>query len=114
MNLNLTLTLVQSPAERWAPGCVNATGKAKQKWQATAAKKFTKPWDRLLANACKTFCKLYRVLLHQKTRQVHRHSSLHTHFRAKFGHENEGLGTQKSLLAGGNGLTFDARYLLDF
>ena len=46
--------------------------------------------------------------------ELHRHSSLHTHFSAKFGHENEGLGTQKSLLAGGNGLTFDARYLLDF
>ena len=45
---------------------------------------------------------------------VHRHSSLHTHFRAKFGHEKEVLGTQKSLLAGGNRLTFDARYLLDF
>ena len=44
---------------------------------------------------------------------LHRHSSLHTHFRVKFGHEKEVLGTQKSLLAGRNGLTFDAKYLLD-
>lgn len=35
-------------------------------------------------------------------------------FRAKFGHENEVLRAKKSLAAGGNGLTFGARSLLDF
>ena len=42
------------------------------------------------------------------------HFYLHSNFNPKFGHENEVLGTQKYLVAGGNGLTFDARYLLDF
>ena len=46
--------------------------------------------------------------------KLHRHSSLHSHFRPKFGHEKEVLGTQKSLAAGRNGQVFDARYLLDF
>ena len=45
---------------------------------------------------------------------VHRHSDLHPRFRARFGHEEEVLGTQKSLEAGGNGLTFDASCLSDF
>ena len=46
--------------------------------------------------------------------KLHRHSYLHSNFKPKLGHEKEVLGTQKSLVAGGNGLTFDARYLLDF
>ena len=33
-------------------GCVNAAGKARQKWQATAEMKFTKPGARLLAEPC--------------------------------------------------------------
>ena len=44
----------------------------------------------------------------------YRHSYLHSNFNPKFGHEREVLGAQKYLVAGGNGLTFDARYLLDF
>ena len=43
---------IQGSAKRWAPGCVNAAGKARQKWQATAATKFTKPGDSLLAVPC--------------------------------------------------------------
>ena len=50
----------------------------------------------------------------QRVLKLHRHYSLHSHFRPKFGHEKEVLGTQKSLVAGGNGQAFDARYLLDF
>ena len=45
---------------------------------------------------------------------IHRHSYLHSNFEPKFGHEKEVLGTQKSLVAAGNGQAFDARYLLDF
>ena len=45
---------------------------------------------------------------------VHRHSSLHSHFRAKFGHEKVVLGTPIYLAAGGNMIAFDARCLLDF
>ena len=45
---------------------------------------------------------------------IHRHSNLHPHFRPQFGHDKEVLGTQKSLAAGGNRLTFDARRLLYF
>ena len=34
------------------PGFVNASGKARQKWEATAGTKFTKPGVRLLAECC--------------------------------------------------------------
>ena len=44
---------IQSSAERWLPGCVNAAGKARQKRYARAVTKFTKPGDRLLAEPCK-------------------------------------------------------------
>ena len=44
---------VQDSADRWAPGCVNAAGKARQTWLATAATKLTKPEDRLIADPCK-------------------------------------------------------------
>ena len=37
----------QGSAKRWTPGCVNAAGKARQKWQARAGTKFTKPGDGL-------------------------------------------------------------------
>ena len=37
------LACLQGSAKRWSPGCVNAAGKARQKWQATAATIFTKP-----------------------------------------------------------------------
>ena len=40
---------LQGSAMRWSPGCVNAADKARQKWQAWAGTKFTKPGDRLLA-----------------------------------------------------------------
>ena len=39
-------------AKRWAPGCVNATGKAMQKWKARAKTKFTKPEALLLSELC--------------------------------------------------------------
>ena len=55
------------------------------------------------------------ALMHKVTAfPLHRHSSLHSHFRAKFGHEKEVLGTPKCLVAGGNMIAFDARYFLDF
>ena len=44
---------VQGLAKRWSPGCVNAAGKARQKWEATAANKFTKPGHSLLAEPCR-------------------------------------------------------------
>ena len=40
---------IQGSAKRWTPGCVNAAGEARQKWQATAGTKVTKPGDRLSA-----------------------------------------------------------------
>ena len=43
---------MQGSAKRWAPGCVNAAGKARRKWQATAATIFTKLGDRFLAEPC--------------------------------------------------------------
>ena len=36
-------------AKRKSPGCVNAAGKGRQKWYATAVTKYTKPGDHLLA-----------------------------------------------------------------
>ena len=45
---------VQSSAERWSPGCVNAAGKAWQKWWATEVTKFNKSCDLLLAWPCTT------------------------------------------------------------
>ena len=50
---------VRGSAERWSPGCVNAAGRARQKWQATAGTNFTKPGDRLLAEPCMCKAKLY-------------------------------------------------------
>ena len=46
--------------------------------------------------------------------EVHRDSERELHFDTKFDHEERVLVTQKCFAAGGNGLTFDARYLLDF
>ena len=43
---------VQGLAKRRARGCVNAACKVRQKWQATAATKFTKPGRSLLAKSC--------------------------------------------------------------
>ena len=43
---------IQGSAKRWSPGCENISGKLWQKWQATAATKFTKPGDRLVAEPC--------------------------------------------------------------
>ena len=40
----------QGSAKRMALGCVNAAGKARQKWYATAETKFIKPGARLLAD----------------------------------------------------------------
>ena len=34
---------LQGLAKMWSPGCVNAAGKARQTWKATAATEFTKP-----------------------------------------------------------------------
>ena len=39
-------------AQRWSPDCVNAAGKARQKWEATAGTNFNKSGDRLLAEPC--------------------------------------------------------------
>ena len=41
--------IVQGSAKKWSPGCMNAAGKARQKWYAKAVTKFTKPGARLLA-----------------------------------------------------------------
>ena len=43
---------IQGSAIRWSLGCMNAAGEARQKWQATAATKLTKPGDCLLAEPC--------------------------------------------------------------
>ena len=43
---------VQDSAKRWAPGCVNAAGKLRQKWLATAGTKSTKHGTHLLADLC--------------------------------------------------------------
>ena len=37
---------LQDTAKRWSSGCVNAAGKARQKWWARAVTKFTKPGER--------------------------------------------------------------------
>ena len=46
------IEVIQGSAKWWAPGCVNAAGKARQKWQARTGTKFTKPGARLLAVPC--------------------------------------------------------------
>ena len=43
---------LQCLAKRWSPGCVNAAGKARQKWYARAVTTFTKPGNCLLAEPC--------------------------------------------------------------
>ena len=43
---------VQGSTNRWAPGCVDAAGKLRQKWWARAGTKFTKPRARLLVEPC--------------------------------------------------------------
>ena len=45
---------------------------------------------------------------------VHRDSERQLHFDTKFEHEEMVLVAKKCFAAGGNGLTFDARCLLDF
>ena len=45
---------VQGSTNRRAPGCVNAAGNLRQKWQARAGTKFTKPGARLLVEPCST------------------------------------------------------------
>ena len=40
-------------ANRLWPGCMNAAGKLRQKWDATEGTKFTKPGPSLLAEPCK-------------------------------------------------------------
>ena len=39
-------------AKKWAPGCENISGKLRQKWQATAGTKFTKPRVHFSAHPC--------------------------------------------------------------
>ena len=48
----LLASYVKGSAKRGSPGCVNAASKSREKWLATAAIKFTKPVDRLLAEPC--------------------------------------------------------------
>ena len=43
---------VQGSAKRWVPGCVYATGKARQNWQATIERKFTKPGTNKISELC--------------------------------------------------------------
>ena len=45
---------LQGSAERPRPGCVNAAGKLRQEWQATALTKFTKPGRGLSAEPCRS------------------------------------------------------------
>ena len=48
-----TRASAQGSSERWSPVCVNAAGKARQKWYARAGTKFSKPGDHLLAEPCR-------------------------------------------------------------
>ena len=47
-----TAFAVQGSSIRRAPGCENAAGKLRQKWQATAGTKFTKPGACLILEPC--------------------------------------------------------------
>ena len=46
---HLALSTLQGSAKRCSPGCMNAAGRARKKWQAKAGTKLTKPLDRHLA-----------------------------------------------------------------
>ena len=46
------LLKVQGTSKRPFPGCENASGKLRQKWEATAGTKFTKPGNDLLEVPC--------------------------------------------------------------
>ena len=43
---------IQGSSIRWAPGCENAAGTLRQKQQATAGTKLTKPWNGLIGEPC--------------------------------------------------------------
>ena len=48
--------IVQGSGERWTPGCVNATGKVRQKYTAIVGTKFNKPGTCLSAELCISTC----------------------------------------------------------
>ena len=52
----------QGSAKSHVSGCVNAAGKVRQKWQATAATKFTKPGNKTLVQPCSLLL-LWRTFL---------------------------------------------------
>ena len=68
---NMTTEFVQGSPKECFPGCENAVGKLRQKWYATAVKKFSKPWNDFFGGPCKsTGAKCFFIDFHVNRRSL--------------------------------------------